>query len=1386
LVTIAIIAAGYAYYFFVYVEKNERLYKEKAFRTLNQLSDNIIATTDNFQGNLSILLEQISEIDKEEDQGKRQVLRAKQKQLELINKEISGNQSNLKNILARKGDARIDWSEHFDKKREALEARRDKIWQEMEALNAPKTNTIIRSIESLTSDYNLKYIGQNLDSTQYQKLLLNKKKLIYIATDSADLYYLEKDLREFMEPLVKLRFFEELIIVRGAEAVAFQTFDNQMVINPDSILLDSQSPLMGGNTKTIRVNDKTYLAFVHNLEYAENENWQIVGCVMVGNFVSATRSIDSWIILYTSLFVLIILVSMPLLKLTLMSAIERLHMGNVFVMGLSVVLGSPLIILSFLILYNYFGFDRKNVDDQLESLSEEISSNFIAEIQQAHCQLKKYDENLQQSDTQKGETWSKNNILQDTSVFYHSIYPYFNEVFWLSPQGDQLYQMTAKEKINPLINLKKRRYFSDVRDGKFWQVPGTTDRFVFQSIISWSSMGNEVAISMESVNKNKLNAAVAVITSKLLSVIDVVLPMGYGFAFLDEDGSVLLHSEKEKVLQENFLKESEENHYLAAAISSHSVQKLNVAYHNKDVRMYTYPIRDLPLTLVVFYDMELVKTKISEIWFFALILILLSFFNAALFILVMYFTRRRPKNLEVSHFLFDWMSPSEEMIPIYTRLFVSNGVAVFFMFFFTLYFDSQAIPDTFRIVLTPVIIFCLTYVNLSIKSGEGFPRVFVLISAAILIALNLAHYFNFTSNDLGFALDLTYEVILILIFIPLPKLGLPGLPRYFKKLSTAYCMMLVSWLVSTSILPLYFYYNMAYSQEAEIWGRHELLDYMMKKESHLVKMQTDRNKIFKEQYAVDSLANISFWQNKLAFGNYWPNEARREEFCERPLRSANYQKVLFFLRPNFKKTVDDNRGLVFAKAFDGKFTWEKLRRRLGDEKKTGDCDTTNTNWTNYEYTGIIYRADRQSGHSTWPIQGAFIEIEDISFVHFQEHWKLGSLLIVLSVSFVVLLYFLIRFAAIRIYALDAVFRSTASSIKKETLLKILESKNLLLVGLANSGRTTFIRDSISKNDYERIDCMKISHPDDWEKEKKKCLQSKKQFILLDNFEYLYHHPEVNHKKLMLIESILMNEDFAKRNGKMIVVTEIDPKEIVDFYLDEIPITKDEKAKKAMKTDLQVWRHIFSGFIRMFKPLEACKIDFKTNNVEIKATIEKELGFKTYLHDLVHLMEHRKSSMEKSGAIDMVILEIQELAQPYYIALWNTLTKEERFVVYDLAKDGFVNVKNKPAILALLKKGLLQYKQKISLFNTSFSNFVLVTNKEEALIMEHEVSKKGNWSNIRTILVLIVISLIALMGFGQPDFFKNINAIVIAIASVASVIPTFNNFFNFSQRFKSGG
>ena len=387
-------------------------------------------------------------------------------------------------------------------------------------------------------------------------------------------------------------------------------------------------------------------------------------------------------------------------------------------------------------------------------------------------------------------------------------------------------------------------------------------------------------------------------------------------------------------------------------------------------------------------------------------------------------------------------------------------------------------------------------------------------------------------------------------------------------------------------------------------------------------------------------------------------------------------------------------------------------------------------------------------------------------------------MVFLTFGFIIFLYALIRFAASRIYAINPIFESKAVINDHELLHKIMDNRNVLLLGPANSGRTGFIKRALEDHEHEYVNCIDLRDEEHCQEHMETEINSKKPIILIDNFEYEVFNDGIAQRKLRLLEH------FSSKQKKIIVVSEIDPKEIFEYYKEQILLSDDHSTRKRHTDDLQVWRHIFSSFVRVFKPLEFVPVQSNIKNKVLSNIITSELSYGSYLPNLKPLIESKielQHINEKNR--DVAILEIEELAAPYYIALWNTLTKEERFVVYDLAKDGFVNIKNKLAILSLLKKGLLVYEDQIRLFNESFRNFILISNKNEALAMEKEMKKKGNWANIRNILILIVISLLVLISFGHPDFFEDASSIWLILTGLAGLVPTFNTLASFSQKIK---
>ncbi len=133
-------------------------------------------------------------------------------------------------------------------------------------------------------------------------------------------------------------------------------------------------------------------------------------------------------------------------------------------------------------------------------------------------------------------------------------------------------------------------------------------------------------------------------------------------------------------------------------------------------------------------------------------------------------------------------------------------------------------------------------------------------------------------------------------------------------------------------------------------------------------------------------------------------------------------------------------------------------------------------------------------------------------------------------------------------------------------------------------------------------------------------------------------------------------------------------------------------------------------------------------------------------------------------------KIKSLAYTYYASIWSTCSKDERFLIYDLAEDGLVNVKNAPSIIHLIYKGVFYQKRTLSIMNRSFRNFVLTyVNPEEVRAMRKDTLAHGTWSSVKgPILFILAIGLLFLL-YTQRGL---ANEIMAFLGALIAAIPVF--------------
>lgn len=198
-----------------------------------------------------------------------------------------------------------------------------------------------------------------------------------------------------------------------------------------------------------------------------------------------------------------------------------------------------------------------------------------------------------------------------------------------------------------------------------------------------------------------------------------------------------------------------------------------------------------------------------------------------------------------------------------------------------------------------------------------------------------------------------------------------------------------------------------------------------------------------------------------------------------------------------------------------------------------------------------------------------------------------------------------------------------------------------------------------------------------------------------------------------------------------------------------------------------WLQLFGAFYRITIPIEI------KNTVGLDC-VRRELRHGPYLHRINHKYQVLYPNIVYC---DDYILNVQETAYTYYYAIWNSLSSEERYIVYDVAQDGFVNTNNVNGIIDLLHKGILVYDHSLQLMNESFTNFVLSkVDSDEALEKELENNRRGNWSIASAVLILVIISLIAFVSLGKINILEDVNALLGSLAAIFAVFLRLGGMF----------
>jgi hypothetical protein len=138
-----------------------------------------------------------------------------------------------------------------------------------------------------------------------------------------------------------------------------------------------------------------------------------------------------------------------------------------------------------------------------------------------------------------------------------------------------------------------------------------------------------------------------------------------------------------------------------------------------------------------------------------------------------------------------------------------------------------------------------------------------------------------------------------------------------------------------------------------------------------------------------------------------------------------------------------------------------------------------------------------------------------------------------------------------------------------------------------------------------------------------------------------------------------------------------------------------------------------------------------------------------------------------------ILSIQRYNKAYFMNIWAELSLKERKMVYNYAREGFINFFNKETMTALIQKGIIKMnaeQDRLVLFSSSFRNFVcLFVSDADVERFKQDERKSGNAKMIQAAVFSFVLISIALISFYDPTILNETSAYISGVLGLVGTL-----------------
>ncbi|NMM49953.1 hypothetical protein [Marinigracilibium pacificum] len=1245
------------------------------------------------------------------------------------------------------------------------------------------------------SDEIIRLIKEDSIKIKYDRLLESKKK--NISNIPIIVFSFINYNKLFKSDLIERKDVFDFILISQIDG------SNQNVLysnRPGGSILsfgDSLGLLKNKEVFKVDLGASKYLTFNTRIEVSGNEEVILSGFVDDEKMNNSKRQVSVQFLTIAVIGVILLLIGLPLIKLRVMSTFERLYIRDILFSGISVLFAGSLLVLISIFLIDHLINEKKAQDKNLELLYNKITTQLYKELDNASKNLDLFDSlslaRIPDIHLVKGN----NNLFKyawkiPKEVSKDSPFSYFNAVFKADRTGTPY--LVFSSEVNPVTvpNLKHRNYVSGPFTDSGFRYK---DDYYLESIRSVTDGNYEIGFGRE-VSESSMIAT----SFSSATLMEPIVEPGYGYCVFDNTGRTIFHSDISRNLNENFIDEADFN--IHRIEGSKSGINLITEYHGKYHFVFVKSIPEIEgLFLATFISSDYVNSPKSIILSTTFVFQFLFFMILLVVYYLLYFFNHKGSMLKLQVFSFNWLRPQLEDVnvvkPIYLNLILIN-LSVIILNLTLWLFVHQPVILFLDLIINTTTTIIIHYVLL-VPNAPFHKRIFFRNSSFIkarYLLMILGSIYAFFILVKVMILGQSYELIdlgLYLIYFGVAVLFLvykrTKKNKHIKNSYNVYISYLFSFIVLISVVPTLIFYSISNQIEAEI--------------------------LF--------AANKT---NLEAQNNGWANQKLKQ------YRNLNSNLIGDYTVYEAKRFVEEMASTGFHELVIPKKIQYSGVNSVSDSLFKELYSTIRVEFNDYGFNTSAYLKESNSSNKKNTITNS-IGISLLRGRIFYENYNWVYYIILCGI-FLFGIFLIIRYSIFKIYGfryksyaknlvpinnLDSIGQFLIDKLKKSPLdessfnniflngvnashlfvirnklrddfnqsfinIDFLDIKNKIEgVGLA-SGDDNKNEDGKNEIDYYSISFWnKIAiAPENAIKGLVSCLKDPCEdrnidiiYVYIEHFELGFNDYEFNKIKLDLLSCLTDNPHI-----RVIISSEISPSKIFNFYevsmqsVEEVMrLKKEAKVEKQevlfrYRTDYKRWLHLLGGFYRLTIPFE---YEGNKHLENIDNIYEHELNNGKYLIKLKEVLEKDKRRRNPNIPDDQIILLIQEIVYPYYFSIWNSLSKEERYTVYDIAKDKFVNTNNVDGIIDLLHKGILVYDSSLRLMNESFANFVLSNvDSDEALARELEKREGGTWSTTSSVLIILIFSLVVFIGFGEVSFLSDINALISSMAAIFAILP----------------